>query len=562
MSKMLLASFATGLLVFCLTAQTANAQSVEACPPGGDPAACKGYATIQEAVNDAPPNSVISLSSGVHLAPGVLIENKDLTIRGKGASDTVVQAANTACVNATPDRVFRITSARVRIEDLTIQNGCLQFPTQPALGAGIWNAGSLTLKHVVVRDNVIKYDGIPPSVDSWLPMGGGIYSVGSLEIINSTVMSNSVNTPGGRALGGGIYNNGRAYIVNSTISGNTATGDGGASDTLRGGGVYNAGTLIMEYTTVVNNTALSAGGGLYSVGEFELANNLFFNNSSLGGEANCQAPVQHTSLGASAGGDANSCNEKELSDVNLGLLRFDYKAPVYIPSPNSDSVDNGSCALSKVKVDQIGSPRGRGSECDLGAIEAGASFMPFVYTPLPVPDLIVREVTIEPAGQLNAGTLATIKVTIQNIGTKATSGGFYIDLFINPSRVPPNYAGTTWTDLCRTDFCRDDEGIVWQAPPTIYPNESFTFSSDLDLDEYAVRRASKWDKFFGAGEVRIWAFVDSYATNRPPQGNIAESNEFNNLFEVPVFTVLPGRIPPLASSAAEVADLFAPRPQP
>ena len=118
MSRVLIAAIAASLLVFCLNTQTANAQSVEVCPPGGDPAACTGYATIQEAVNAAAPNSVINLSSGTHLAPGVLIENKDLTIRGKGAKDTVVQAANTACVSATPDRVFRITSARVRIEPL------------------------------------------------------------------------------------------------------------------------------------------------------------------------------------------------------------------------------------------------------------------------------------------------------------------------------------------------------------------------------------------------------------------------------------------------------------
>jgi hypothetical protein len=78
-----------------------------------------------------------------------------------------------------------------------------------------------------------------------------------------------------------------------------------------------------------------------------------------------------------------------------------------------------------------------------------------------------------------------------------------------------------------------------------------------------VRRSSKWDKFFQAGEIKLWVFVDSFEQNRSPQGNIVERNEANNLYEHPVFTVLPGRIPPLVSSAAPAAaDLLAPRPQP
>jgi hypothetical protein len=237
---------------------------------------------------------------------------------------------------------------------------------------------------------------------------------------------------------------------------------------------------------------------------------------------------------------------------------------VYTPGPDSDSIDRGVCALSKIKVDQIGNPRGQGKQCDLGATEAGASFLPAAFTPLPQPDLIVRAVTVEPAQGLTAGTQATVKVTIQNVGNKATAGGFYVDLFINPRETPPNYAGYTWTDLCRTAYCSEDEGIVWLAPPTIYPDESFTFSSNIDLDPYAVRKSSKWDKYFQAGEVKLWVFVDSYEVNRSWRGNVIENNEGNNRYEHGAFTVLPGRIPPLAASdaAQAEADWLAPRPQP
>jgi hypothetical protein len=157
-----------------------------------------------------------------------------------------------------------------------------------------------------------------------------------------------------------------------------------------------------------------------------------------------------------------------------------------------------------------------------------------------------------------------VKIVVENAGNKATSGGFYIDLFINPRQAPPITAGTTWTDLCRTDFCRDDEGVVWLAPPTIFPGESFIFTTDIDVDPYAVRKSSKWDKYFTAGEVKLWVFVDSYEANRSWQGNIVESNDSNNRYEVEAFTVLPGRVPSVAaaSAAQPAADLLAPRAQP
>ena len=214
-------------------------------------------------------------------------------------------------------------------------------------------------------------------------------------------------------------------------------------------------------------------------------------------------------------------------------------------------------------MDQRGGSRAQGNECDLGSVELGFSYMPVLVSSPPMPDLIVRQVTIEPAGPLDSGTQATIRVVIENIGNKATDGGFYVDLFINPRETPPNHAGLTWADLCRTDRCRDDKGIVWLAPPTIYPKEQWVFTSNIDVDEYAVRKSSKWDKYFPVGEVKIWVFVDSYEATRSPQGYIAERREDNNRYEAPLFTVTPGRIPDAMRSADEPAgDPFAPRPRP
>ena len=156
-----------------------------------------------------------------------------------------------------------------------------------------------------------------------------------------------------------------------------------------------------------------------------------------------------------------------------------------------------------------------------------------------MPDLIVRSVTIEPLGPLDASTKATVKIVIENIGNQATMENFYVDLFINPRETPPNHGGTSWFDLCRSDYCKSDKGIIWKAPPTVFPNERFTFTSDIDIDPYTVRTSSRWNKYFSTGTVKLWVIVDSYEEKQSPQGIIVERREDNNRWEVPAFNVAP-----------------------
>ena len=365
-------------------------------------------------------------------------------------------------------------------------------------------------------------------------------------------------------MGGGLYNNGTAHIINSTFSGNRAIGVPDFGTALAGGAIFNAGTLIMEYTTVVRNSAMSAGGGLQNTGDVELINNLFYANAAPEDPADCTAPAILARSGAALVPAAH-CDEPVEGQVDLGELSPDTPLPIYVPSRNSASVDAGICALSKVTVDARGSARGQGNECDLGAVELGFTYMAFLKSSPPMPDLIVKSVTVEPAGDLTGGTRATIKVTIANIGNAATARRFYVDLFINPRQEPPNEGGHTWTQFCRTVECLGDEGIVWKAPPTVLPRgeDEITFTSELNLDEYVVRTSSKWNEYFTPGEVKIWAYVDSYTENGSTQGYIEERREDNNRYELPAFTVLPGRIPDAIGSAAQVEfDPHAPLPQP
>ena len=225
MRKVLVAVFTACLLALVLSTQVAFAQDVTVCPPGSE-AGCDSYSKIQEAIDKALPNSVITIPAGVRTEEGIDIIDKDLTIRGAGAGNTIVQAATSRC--GVQDRVFTISASRVKLQDLTIQNGCIAYPAQPGAGGGIWNSGSLTLQRVIVRNNMVAYNEQVPLNQTvpitWTPMGGGIYSVGSLIIASSTITENLVTSTADKALGGGIYNNGNAHILNTTISENDAVG--------------------------------------------------------------------------------------------------------------------------------------------------------------------------------------------------------------------------------------------------------------------------------------------------------------------------------------------------
>ncbi len=104
-------------------------------------------------------------------------------------------------------------------------------------GGGIYTLGTLMLKHVVVEQNKVD----PGS------SGGGIHvNNGSVTIIDSDIFNNSA--PVGN--GGGIYQDGFNHtlmIMNSTIRGNMAAGEGG--------GIFNIGKLWMINSTVSGNNA-------------------------------------------------------------------------------------------------------------------------------------------------------------------------------------------------------------------------------------------------------------------------------------------------------------------
>ena len=132
-------------------------------------------------------------------------------------------------------RVFTIVGPRddeVELNGLTVTGGSTE-----GCGGGIFSNGTLTIMNGTLSGNSARY------------YGGGIYSTGTLTTANSTLADNSA-----RYYGGGIYSTGTLTMAISTLAGNSAG---------YGGGVYSSGTLTVTDGTLFENSA-SRGGGIYS----------------------------------------------------------------------------------------------------------------------------------------------------------------------------------------------------------------------------------------------------------------------------------------------------------
>lgn len=192
--------------------------------------------------------------------------SESVTIFGPGA-DLLTISGNNA------NRVMRTISfftGTLEISGLTIANG---YSGSGAGGGLYMYGGTLNLSSCVINDNTVGYPNIGGGglyllnvvanisdctiSDNQCSVGGaGISNVtnSELHIRNSAITGNAV-TSNPVYGGGGIYNVGRLFIMNSTISGNTHS--------QSGGGIHNrlAGEVYLQNVTVTNNTA-SYGGGI------------------------------------------------------------------------------------------------------------------------------------------------------------------------------------------------------------------------------------------------------------------------------------------------------------
>ena len=300
-----------------------------------------------------------------------------LLVKGKGVTQTFIDGNR-------QDRVFDIfnPNAKVTIEHLTITNGNLppNLPANHKGGGGIRNQGDLTLRNVVLVNNLINGS-------SWDDSGGGLLNISNCVLKDSTVKENHATTGGGiyngsdgtlsissstinnndSLSGGGLTNEGTAKIVNITISGNRIN----TGLYPFGGGIYNTSELEILQSTITNNTSQDRGGGVSNEGHLQITNTIIAGNTN----TNCYLTQPIDSLGNNLEDD-NSCLLNRNSDITNTLAKLDglqnhgghtQTHGLFIGSP---AVDQGQDLTSiGITTDQRGVKRPDGHGFDIGAFE-------------------------------------------------------------------------------------------------------------------------------------------------------------------------------------------------
>ena len=203
--------------------------------------------------------SGLTLSNGVATQGGAILNAGTLTLAAVSLSNNTASGANGAD----------------GADGSTAQFGFFSFPPTSgasggaAQGGAIYNTGALTVSNSTLSSN---------AATGGRGGKGGNGIAGDGFFTSSSGGANGGN--GGLAAGAGIYSSGSVTIVNCTLSGNTAIGGaggtyggpgnsglsggtGGPGGIGQGGGLFvaNGGTLISINTTVSNNSALGASGG-------------------------------------------------------------------------------------------------------------------------------------------------------------------------------------------------------------------------------------------------------------------------------------------------------------
>jgi hypothetical protein len=206
--------------------------------------------------------------------------------------------------------------------------------------------------------------------------GGGLYSLGTAGINQSTFHDNQSS-----GAGGGIYGreNSFTYIDNSTFSANIATNTGG--------GIFNLGLLALNSCTFTLNHADLTGGGLHnaSTGDVVILNTLIAQNTSNGAnpDVSSMLPATMTSEGYNLVGILGSANLGPLASDITGTVAQPIDAKLGILTDNggetsthallSDSpalCSGGGVAAKIPSEDQRGEVRI--AEYSIGAFESPA----------------------------------------------------------------------------------------------------------------------------------------------------------------------------------------------
>ena len=306
--------------------------------------------------------------------------------------------------------IFNATTGTVTVNNSTFES------LRASNGGAIWNAGTMHVIDSLFSDNQAQSSGGAITNDQTLTMtrsllrrnlafaGGAIQQGdGTLAIQTSTIDSNTAVYGGAIAIDGGAV----AIIENSTLNNNTASQGGGifnlgmltllnstlstnsASNTFTdqvGGGIFNGGNATANSATMVNNVA-SNGSAVRSTGTITFTNSIVAQSEDTAGGANCSGTVRSAGYNLDSGDTCGFTVIGDLRNANpmLGELALNGATnQTHALLPGSRAIDSGAqngCPAT----DERGVTRPQGPRCDMGAFEReqAATATPITVTPQP-----------------------------------------------------------------------------------------------------------------------------------------------------------------------------------
>lgn len=165
-------------------------------------------------------------------------------------------------------------------DDVTISGNSASTPDGgTAAGGGLYNESAIvTIEGATIADNLASSTGGWPAE----ARGGGIYTVGSMAVLDTAVSNNRAvasGTADARAHGGGIYKGDGSLALDGTtsVAGNLASSTGTPAEAF-GGGLFadnrDGTTQLLGAASITGNSisaATAAGGGLFTQGTAVLA---------------------------------------------------------------------------------------------------------------------------------------------------------------------------------------------------------------------------------------------------------------------------------------------------
>ena len=321
-----------------------------------------GYGSIKEAVQKASDGYTILLGAGVHETSDQVSFSKALAIRGTGASpEDVIVRNTTANPNTYYHRTLEMNNVNGRIENITIENGCVknEFGGNLRIVEGI-------VSNCVIRGGLAAADNGNGGGAGVLIAGGGILT--HCVVSNNTVRGTSNN--GGYA-GGAIviaYNAKNGRVSNSLVAYNTYE----SSDSAKAGAAgirfigSNDNTLI-ENNTIVSNVVVGAladdSAGIHCTTWYgRLRNNIVMGNYETLKEKFTSVKVDEA--------HCTYANNLTDADANVASVFKNFDGGDFRINPGSEAYNKGTASGTIIpSVDLAGNARVFSRSIDIGCYE-------------------------------------------------------------------------------------------------------------------------------------------------------------------------------------------------